>query len=294
MTQAAGWYDDPQDPSQLRYWDGVVWSNHVSPKVSPTVGQSTIGMPYGVIPASDRPHSPGSQGAQGAPSAPRGYDSPQQGQGQPGGQWPAYGQGPGALGQQELGYQSHMATTPDGAVLSGWWKRVLARILDGIIVWVVVLPLTLGPMKSAFNVFSDYMQKVMSAAQAGSSTMPAQPTAALTAPIMQVSLITLVAYVAYEIAFLTWIGATPGKRVVGISVRLRDKAGPPPLLAVVTRTAVKEGGAIFGLVPLLGSLGSLFTLADSLWPLWDDKKQAIHDRAAATNVVVGHQPKRDA
>jgi uncharacterized RDD family membrane protein YckC len=294
MTQAAGWYDDPQDPSQLRYWDGVVWSNHVSPKVSPTVEQSTIGMPYGVIPASDRPHSPGSQGAQGAPTAPRGYDSPQQGQGQPGGQWPAYGQGPGALGQQELGYQSHMATTPDGAVLSGWWKRVLARILDGIIVWVVVLPLTLGPMKSAFNVFSQYMQQVMSAAQAGSSTMPPQPTAALTAPIMQVSLITLAAYVAYEIAFLTWIGATPGKRVVGISVRLRDKAGPPPLLAVVTRTAVKEGGAIFGLVPLLGSLGSLFSLVDSLWPLWDDKKQAIHDRAAATNVVVGHQPKRDA
>ena len=55
MTQPAGWYDDPQDPSQLRYWDGVVWSNHVSPKVSPTVDQSTIGMPYGVMPASARP-----------------------------------------------------------------------------------------------------------------------------------------------------------------------------------------------------------------------------------------------
>jgi hypothetical protein len=28
--------------------------------------------------------------------------------------------------------------------------------------------------------------------------------------------------------------------------------------------------------------------------LWDDKKQAIHDKVGATNVVVGPQPKRDA
>src|SRR5664280_2094068 len=95
MTQPSGWYDDPQDPSQLRYWDGVVWTSHVSPRVSPTVEQSTIGMPYGVIPASARPQSPGSQGAQGAPTAQRGYDTPQQDQGQPGGQLSEYGQGPG-------------------------------------------------------------------------------------------------------------------------------------------------------------------------------------------------------
>jgi uncharacterized RDD family membrane protein YckC len=34
-------------------------------------------------------------------------------------------------------------------------------------------------------------------------------------------------------------------------------------------------------------------MLDSLWPLWDDEKQAIHDKVAATNVVVGPQPKRD-
>ena len=140
MTQPAGWYDDPTDPSQLRYWDGVVWSSHVSPKVSPTAAQSTIGMPYGVIPASARPQSSGSQGAQGPPTTLDGFASPQQGPVQPGGQWPAYGQGPGALGQPEQGWQSRgLATTPDGVVLSGWWKRVLARILDGLIIWVVAL-----------------------------------------------------------------------------------------------------------------------------------------------------------
>jgi uncharacterized RDD family membrane protein YckC len=82
--------------------------------------------------------------------------------------------------------------------------------------------------------------------------------------------------------------------VVGISVRLRDKAGPLPFVDAVKRTAVKEAGTAFGLVPVVGALGSLFTLLDGLWPLWDDKKQAIHDKAASTNVVVGPQPRRDA
>jgi uncharacterized RDD family membrane protein YckC len=36
---------------------------------------------------------------------------------------------------------------------------------------------------------------------------------------------------------------------------------------------------------LFGLLG----LLNDLWPLWDDKKQALHDKVAATNVVIGPQ-----
>ncbi|HEY5249629.1 MAG TPA: RDD family protein [Dermatophilaceae bacterium] len=295
MTQPAGWYDDPQDPSQLRYWDGIVWSSHVSPKVSPTVAQSTIGMPYGVTPAAARPQSPGSQGSQGARPTQNGFGSPQQGQGQTGGQWPPYGQDPGMPGMPGipgLGWQSQsLPTTPDGVVLSGWWKRVLARVLDGFITSIVALPLAYVPLKHAVDLFVDFFQKGFADAQAGVTTQP-QPSAELTGTILQVSLITLAVYLVYEVAFLTWRGATPGRMAVGISVRLRDKAGPPPLVAVLTRTAVKESGSLFGLLPVVGSLGSVFTLLDSLWPLWDVKKQAIHDKVAATNVVVGSQPKR--
>ncbi|MEP7193912.1 MAG: RDD family protein [Actinomycetota bacterium] len=288
MTQPPGWYDDPQDPSKLRYWDGVVWSTHVSPKISPTVEQSTIGMPYGVMPAGERPHSAGSQGAQGPASVQDGYPTPQQGQA--GGQWPAYGQGPG---QQGSGWQTAKATTPDGVVLSGWWKRVLARLLDGLIAAIVSLPLTYAPMSRAINLFGDFFRQVFADAQAGITTTTQLP-ADVTTLLFQVGLIQLLVYVVYEVAFLTWRGATPGKMAVGISVRLRDEAGPIPFVTAVKRTAVKEAGTAFGLLPQVGALGSLFTLLDGLWPLWDVKKQAIHDKAAATNVVVGPQRRRDA
>jgi len=26
----AGWYDDPEQPGQQRYWDGTAWTEHVS------------------------------------------------------------------------------------------------------------------------------------------------------------------------------------------------------------------------------------------------------------------------
>ena len=293
MTQPAGWYDDPKDPDQLRYWDGVSWSSHVSPKISPAVAQSTIGMPYGVAPAGTRPQSPGSQGAQGPSAVQDGYVTPPQVQGQPGGPGPAYGRGPGQPGQQGQGWQPRPATTPDGVVLSGWWKRVLARVLDGFIAAILSLPLTYAPMEHALTLFGDFFRQVLSDAQTGVTSV-AQPPAELTSLLLQVSLIQLAVYVAYQVAFLTWRGATPGKMVVGISVRLRDRPGPPPLVAVLRRTAVQELGTVFGLVPVVGILGSLFSLLDGLWPLWDDKKQAIHDKAAATNVVVGPQPRRDA
>ncbi len=43
----AGWQDDPEDPTQLRYWDGSVWTEHRSPKpgVTQTYAASVVGQP---------------------------------------------------------------------------------------------------------------------------------------------------------------------------------------------------------------------------------------------------------
>jgi uncharacterized RDD family membrane protein YckC len=284
MTQPSGWYDDPQDPSQLRYWDGVVWSSHVTPKVSPTLEQSNIGMPYGVTPASARPQSSGSQGAQGAPTAQGGYGPPRQGQGQQGGQWPAYGQGPGPLGPQQLGWQSYVSTTPDGVQLAGWWLRVGARLLDGLFTFVLSLPVTGWFYYRYFVGVIDWSSSVAAQSAAGSAPVMTLPPAAVYQFAFAASMIGLLIAGGYEVFFLRRSGATPGKKLVGISVRLRDRGGPPPMKAVLGRTVCYFLG-----IALLGAI----SLLDVLWPLWDDKKQAIHDKVAATNVVVGPQPKRD-
>jgi uncharacterized RDD family membrane protein YckC len=42
-------------------------------------------------------------------------------------------------------------------------------------------------------------------------------------------------------------------------------------------------GALTGLITWLGQI---YLLVDGAWPLWDPRRQALHDRAARTNVVV--------
>jgi uncharacterized RDD family membrane protein YckC len=283
MTQPSGWYEDLQDPSQLRYWDGVVWSSHVTPKVSPTVGQSNIGMPYGVTPAAARSQAPGSQGAQGSPVAPGGYHPPDQGQ-QDRGQWPAYGQGPGPLAPPQAGWQSHPSTTPDGVQLAGWWLRVGARLLDGLFTFVLALPFTGWFYVRYLSTAVDWVQDRAAEAEAGSAPSVAIPPWEIYQYAFAASVILLLVAGAYEVFFLRRSGATPGKRIFGISVRLRDRAGPPPMKAALGRTVCYFGFQLVGMANLL----------DVLWPLWDDKKQALHDKVAATNVVVGPQPRRDA
>jgi uncharacterized RDD family membrane protein YckC len=45
------------------------------------------------------------------------------------------------------------------------------------------------------------------------------------------------------------------------------------------------------LVPLASQVVPFLSLLDGLWPLWDDKRQALHDKVAKTQVVEGKQPR---
>ncbi|MEO0491874.1 MAG: DUF2510 domain-containing protein [Actinomycetota bacterium] len=45
-TPQPGWYDDPENPSQYRYWDGAEWTTHRSPKETPPPpGMTSAGVP---------------------------------------------------------------------------------------------------------------------------------------------------------------------------------------------------------------------------------------------------------
>ena len=62
-------------------------------------------------------------------------------------------------------------------------------------------------------------------------------------------------------------------------MRLRERPGRLPLGSVLLRQVIwaagNPGPSIFALAGLL----------DALWPLWDDKRQALHDKLAKTQVV---------
>lgn len=68
MTTPAGWFDDPEDPSQHRYWDGTAWTEHRAPKVAtpssapPTVASAANSpAPATQDPGSATPYAPTEQ-----------------------------------------------------------------------------------------------------------------------------------------------------------------------------------------------------------------------------------------
>lgn len=180
------------------------------------------------------------------------------------------------------------STTPDGAPLAGWWHRVGASLLDSLILLPLVVLVALPWIRELVDVYGAYFDDLFADLEAGRTTTRADAdelqdrVAGATAKIAVTGLV--LGFV-YHVGFLMWRQATPGKLITGLRVRLREQPGPMPLRTVLLRWLGQFGVGIAGLVPYVGGLTGIYSLLDALWPLWDGKRQAIHDKVAGTNVV---------
>ncbi len=256
-TRPSGWYDDPDDDTQLRYYDGVVWTEHTAAKRPAPPQDRIAGHPVAPGRVAPLPAYPGAGSASGASWA------------------------PSAPGRR---------TAADGTPLAGWWRRVAAFLLDGIITTLITVPLAFGPLSRAAPGFTSWTERVQQAATSGAAVPT--PPADLMADFMTIALTHLVVYFAYEVVFLVRLGATPGRMVLGILVRPLGGRGPVPFAAALRRTIIKRVSDLLGSLPLLGALAFGFQLLDYLWPIRDPGSQAIHDKAARTEVVRGRTPRR--
>jgi uncharacterized RDD family membrane protein YckC len=288
--QSPGWYDDPENPQQLRYFDGIVWTRHTSRRSTlPAPGATQPAQPGSAAP----PGWPGQQPPSGGPPSQQ-YPSqtppqqyPPQGQQQyPPQQYP-YGQGGGWHMPPAPTVYGARARTPDGEPLAGWWKRLAARVVDWIIVWVLSLPLTGYFLYRALAEFWPVMEDYVREVETGNSTNAVPPTATpeMIKWLVAYSVVLTLVAIAYEVFFTTRSGATPGKKALGLRVRLRERPGPLPVQAALTRTLIPIGGNLVSSLPLLSQLVGLLQVADGLLPLVNERKQAIHDLMAKTNVV---------
>lgn len=253
-----GWYPDPVDARQERYWDGWQWSRN-------TRSQEGAAPP----PSSSWSTPPGT-GLSGQPYPPYGAGPPTG----------AYGGGPA--------YPPTVARpallTPDGVPVASWWWRALAAVLDSLFVGVLSLLLSLPLYRKLFAGISAYYAQVLQAARAGAGSPPAMPdfsTLVTTSDQVLIALVGLGVGMTYQVGFLRRRSATPGKIVCGLRVVPVDQGRYPGRLswsAVVLRAAI-------WVVPGVYSGLFLITIADVLVPLGQPKRQALHDLAARTQVV---------
>ena len=245
-SPAPGWYPDPHVPQQMRWWDGSAWTQDTYERTLPLdAGLGTPGVtgPATRVPGAARSTAQGTHATTtvGAPA---------------------------------------LRVTDDGTPLSGWGRRAVARILDGILVTMIGLVVAFPATADVLDVLRAEVAESMRAAQAGtqaSSTLLVNPR--LVAAVGVITLVRLLVSLAYEMGFLLWRQATPGKLLLGLRVRPWAVAGPLAPTTIARRWLASEAAWS---VP---QIGTAYNLIDVLWPLRDERRQALHDKFASTCVV---------
>jgi uncharacterized RDD family membrane protein YckC len=231
------------------------------------------------------------------------YGTPAQSYGTPG---QAYGQAPQGHGQPQQGYgpQAYPGCPPAGygqpypaygqgmarndPALAEWWRRLLARVIDGLVLAVIFAPLWVPPWRAFFASMHSIADRYPAGTQL--SSIPAAKSAIATAEGHLAGKLYLVAIGFYLVAFLyDWLqhwafGQTLGKRALGTKVVRADGQ------STVRGGAASGRAAIYALTPIVPLIGWLFDLVNELWLTWDPRRQCLHDKAANTVVVKTNYP----
>jgi uncharacterized RDD family membrane protein YckC len=153
-------------------------------------------------------------------------------------------------------------------VLSGWWRRVGAAVVDGLIVGiggVALLVAITAPFSVGFFAGDEF------------------GVASLIVGFLLASVCVSIVALLYAPAMMARTnGKTLGRMATGIRV-VRANGGPMTFaFAMLREVAVKA--LLFGVASSL-TFG-LASLLDVLWPLWDEENRALHDYIVNTRVVL--------
>ena len=172
--------------------------------------------------------------------------------------------------------------TADGVRLAGWGWRLLAALLDGLITSILVTAATFPIYLATVPKLSAVVEGYLAAQQSGATPPALDLTAIYTVQQRWTLMVAmLVIGLAYHMVFLRWKGATVGKMVCGLRVVPLDQGTYEGRLSWNT-VAVRS---VVWVVPGVFSVLILVSVADVLFPLWQAKRQALHDVLARTQVT---------
>ena len=272
--------EQPEPPRPSPYLD----AGQAMPQAYPAPPQP--GQPsYGSLPAT----APGQR--------PSGWQSfqrpvyPPQGSGQPGYGQPGYGQQ--GYGQQGYGRpgsaRSAFAPRRDPAIAAPW-ERLLASILDWIVIMAVSVVLFVSPLLRIWREMEAVTTRFQN--NVSSPTASATMDAIVRNPANEHALLFWflsifgIALAYYWVQHAVW-GATLGKRVLGMRVvSAADRSRIGVRAAGIRAVTFLVGPAACLLLPSpVNLVGGALWLADTAMPLFDARARCLHDRIAGTIVV---------
>lgn len=171
--------------------------------------------------------------------------------------------------------------TPDGVPLAGFGARLVARAVDALLKSVVSLALGYRLIAPAMDAFRQWWDRALLESRRGRPT-PAFDIFSdveVQRALAEYTLLSVVVAGVYTVLLLRLWGATLGKRMLGLRVRSWDRDGRLTWGQAMGRWLTGEGLAA---VPLFSAF---WPVLNYLWPLWDRRRQAVHDKLPGTVVV---------
>ena len=150
-----------------------------------------------------------------------------------------------AMKKDEQLWEPGATPEANGVPLAEWWRRAAALVIDTAVLWI---PLMLA---------THSLER-----------------------LGRIAVWLVVGVVYFSLLNGGARGQTLGKMVWNIRVRDAATGGPLGPAKAAVRYAVPAVLASF--IPILGLL---VWLTDGLWPLWDRRRQALHDKVAGSVVV---------
>ena len=187
--------------------------------------------------------------------------------------------------------------------LSGWWRRVGAYLIDGVVILAVMVPLVAvfigialaGGVKHVHSggTFQFHYDDHATDASGGTYVVGHHVYHVVVAPwFWPVAVIGVMLAIAVQWGYSPFLmrragqhnGQTIGRQATGIRV-VRDTGAPVGFWFAVLRETVIKSFLISTilLVPLLGWVAVLVWF---LWPLWDSSNRAPQDMMVKTHVVI--------
>ena len=194
-----------------------------------------------------------------------------------------YGTPPPYAGPQP--YATPYPTYPPGLPvgpepdLAEWWRRLLGRLIDILVLTIVAAPIALAVLSHPFSQYQRIVNRYPDLNTPGAQAAISKADGRLLGSWLVFACIVAVLSFFYDsIQHGLW-GQTLGKRALGTRVVSADDRSK-----ISGGTAAGRAG-MYALIPVIPLIGTLFSLLNGLWLTWDRRRQALHDKAARTIVV---------
>ncbi len=253
-----GWYPDPAGSSSQRYWDGRQWTRNLRETPTPRRAHSSSA-PTQHVPESLAPlQTP--RRAQPASSDPR----------------PTTDGWQGTL---------RWGTTEDGVPLAGWWRRVAATLIDLVLVLTIVLVCLNSQVTALVHGYNAYLDWAMQQGSVSMGTATSITTAqrfGLVDPMTTLVGAYIAAQGLYQFIMLSACAGSVGQLIMRLRVvplgRGQDHRRMPVLRALARALA-------WAMIESLNEAVLILTPISYLMPLWQRRRQALHDVISGTQVV---------